>query len=191
MMAKGAHERSHASADVALQDRDDLSKTQADAPGRPRRRSRKSTDRRAAELSRSRGFYVGGHLQHAGIIYAILGFSCGTRRVGSRRYPGLTAYLRWVTRGEGTVSITCRLTCPNLMESNSRVPSPRTTGAMEMVNSFTSPALRYCWMRLAPPPIRMSRSPAAVLARARALSMPSLMKWKVVPPGRCHGARLV
>lgn len=28
MMAKGAHERSHASADVALQDRDDLSKTQ-------------------------------------------------------------------------------------------------------------------------------------------------------------------
>jgi hypothetical protein len=28
------------------------------APGRPRRRSRKSTDRRAAELSRSRGFFA-------------------------------------------------------------------------------------------------------------------------------------
>ena len=51
---------------------------------------------------------------------------------------------------------------------------------MEMVNSFTSPALRYCRMRSAPPPIRMSRPPAAILARARALSMlPNLIRFQL------------
>ena len=52
------------------------------------------------------------------------------------RYAGFTAYLRWVTCGEGMVSITLRSTCPNSMQSKSRVPLPRTTGAMEMVKSL-------------------------------------------------------
>jgi hypothetical protein len=45
-------------------------------------------------------------------------------------------------------------------------------------------------MVLAPPPMRMSLPPAASRACRRALSIPSLTKWNVVPPGRSHGSRL-
>ncbi len=68
-------------------------------------------------------------------------------------------------------------------------PPPNITGEIASVNSSTSPARRYCWMTSAPPAMRMSRSPATARAWRSALSMPSLTKVNVVPPGRTHGSR--
>ncbi len=52
---------------------------------------------------------------------------------------------------------------------------------------------RSCTRRIvaAPPAMRTSRSPAASRARSSAVSMPSLTKWKVVPPAapRAHASR--
>ena len=42
-------------------------------------------------------------------------------------------------------------------------------------------------MALAPPAMRMSLSPATSRACRSALSIPSLTKWNVVPPGRSQG----
>ena len=39
-----------------------------------------------------------------------------------RRYARLTAYLRWVTCGEGMVSTTSRPVCPNSMQSIAECP---------------------------------------------------------------------
>src|SRR6266508_4607727 len=45
--------------------------------------------------------------------------------------------------------------------SNSRLPAPRITGAVEMTNSSTFPAANACRMTSAPPPTATSPSPAA------------------------------
>ncbi len=44
------------------------------------------------------------------------------------------------------------------------------------------PGVRYCRTVALPPPRRTSRPSAASLAPASAVSMPSVMKWKTVPP---------
>src|SRR4029079_10865344 len=56
-------------------------------------------------------------------------------------------------------------------------------------NSSTWPVSRYSWIVSPPPAMRTSRSPAASRAWSSALSMPSLTKWKMVPPGRSQGSR--
>src|SRR5690606_5837315 len=73
--------------------------------------------------------------------------------------------------------------------SNSRVPAPSVNGAMCRRSSSTRPADRYWLAVVAPPKIETSPSPAAARARSRADRMPSVTKWKVVPPSIGCGSR--
>jgi hypothetical protein len=106
--------------------------------------------------------------------------------------PGLhhftTRYLRCVTLGESMTLVTSSSTGSGSMRSNSRTPSPSSTGARWTWISSTSPASRNCWTTFAPPAILTSFPPAASLARSRAPSMPSVTKWKVVPPCLTQGS---
>src|SRR6202790_720075 len=75
------------------------------------------------------------------------------------------------------------------MSANSDSPRPRTTGDSARCNSSIAPASRYWRIVETPPPIFTFRSPAAALAWASAASIPSVTKWKVVPPSITIGAR--
>jgi hypothetical protein len=68
-------------------------------------------------------------------------------------------------------------------------PLPSTTGEIARCISSTSRARRYWRMAWTPPPRRTSFVPAAAFARSRADSMPSVTKWKVVPPSISIGFR--
>ena len=47
----------------------------------------------------------------------------------------------------------------------------------------------YCWIACPPPAIATSFSPAAAVACSSAVSIPSVTKWKVVPPSISSGSR--
>ena len=87
--------------------------------------------------------------------------------------PGsLTAYRTWVAYGEFHTPSTSRsrsLSNP----SNSRLPPPSTTGAVEIASSSTTPADRPWRIRSAPPPSATTPSPASSRALTRAASKPS------------------
>src|SRR5918996_986760 len=88
----------------------------------------------------------------------------------------------WVTRGASTAR-TCSSSISDPSSSaNSRSPSPRRTGANEISISSSRPARRYCRITLAPPVSHTSFPPAASVASFKPASMPSVTKWKVVPP---------
>jgi len=63
----------------------------------------------------------------------------------------------------------------------------RRHGEVDLVDVSGLDALPH--RRAAPPPILVSFAPAAGRAWCRALSMPSLTEWKVVPPSISIGGR--
>ena len=104
-------------------------------------------------------------------------------------YLVLTVYHRCVRRGESTASMIRTENLSFSIRSNRRTPWPRKRGAQWIENSSTNPALWYCWIVWAPPEILMSFRPATSRAWRKALSIPSLTKWNVMPPFRYHGLR--
>src|SRR5271170_2741985 len=88
----------------------------------------------------------------------------------------------WVACSVGTFSVTRKPRPGRSMPANRDSPRPRTTGDSARCNSSIAPASRYWRIVETPPPIFTSRSPAAALAWASAASIPSVTKWKVVPP---------
>src|SRR5271154_1674189 len=95
----------------------------------------------------------------------------------------------WVACSVGTFSVTRKPRPGRSMPANRDSPWPRTTGDCARCNSSIAPASRYWRTVETPPPIFTSRSPAAALAWASAASIPSVTKWKVVPPSITIGAR--
>src|SRR5689334_10244558 len=78
---------------------------------------------------------------------------------------------------------------PGSTSSNRRIPEPKSAGESAIENSSIRPAFTYSRIVAPPPAMRTSRLPAAARAWSSAVSMPSLTKWKVVPPARFHGSR--
>ena len=96
----------------------------------------------------------------------------------------------WVTEADGANSthgpaVERRCRGPRTAVRRPRAaPGRRPRGARRAVR----PAA-YCWTVAAPPPSRTCRSPAAARARSSAASIPSVTKWKVVPPAIGTGSR--
>src|SRR5215207_9871210 len=78
---------------------------------------------------------------------------------------------------------------PGSAPSNSRTPSPSSSGTTWSCISSISPASRYCWTTSAPPATATSPSPAAARACSSADSIPSVTNVNVVPPSFCTGSR--
>src|SRR5882724_11838471 len=68
-------------------------------------------------------------------------------------------------------------------------PEPRRIGETARCISSTRPARRYCRIVATPPPSLTSRPLAASVARVSAAWMPSVTKWKVVPPSMAIDVR--
>ena len=80
----------------------------------------------------------------AGRRSRLSGSACA-RTAAERRIHFRTRYLRWVAAGDSITLVhsTLRRSGPRWF-SNSRTPSPRSTGATWIWSSSSSPALRYC-----------------------------------------------
>src|SRR6266542_4107912 len=89
------------------------------------------------------------------------------------RFPAyfVIAYRTCVAYGELTALTTSRSTSWS-NPSNSRLPAPRITGAVESTSSSTRPAASACRITSAPPPIATSSPPAFSVACASASSSP-------------------
>ena len=98
--------------------------------------------------------------------------SAGRRTSRGRRTPRATVW-----RMSRSVS--------RVNPSKSRLPPPRTTGAVEIASSSTAPASRPCRIRSAPPPRETSLPSACARAAASAASKPSTNS------NRGRGVRLV
>ena len=91
--------------------------------------------------------------------------------------------------GELVIRSMVKASSSSARSSKSRSPRPSSTGATARCISSTRPALRYWRTVEAPPPMRTACSPEAARARSSAASMPSVTKWKVVPPCISIGSR--
>ena len=111
------------------------------------------------------------------------------RAPGSRPSSRRARYLRWATPGASTTCTCSRPSPGGRARRTARVPPPSRIGTTWSCISSTRPAARYCWATSAPPPSETSLPPAAACACSSADSIPSVTKWKVVPPSISSGSR--